>query len=105
MLLFGGAVGVKDSVVYNIGSQTDFAATLLTQLGIDASDFRFSKNLLADSVSQFAFFSNSVSALVATEQGGALYDIKGDSFTVDTNSFASNALKGWLQVVDSDIRR
>ncbi len=104
VILFGGAVGVKDSVVYEIGSQIDVAKTVLAQLGIDNSDFRFSKNLLADSISQFAYFCNSVSAFVATDQGGALYDIKGGRFAVDTNNYATETLKAWLQVVDTDIR-
>lgn len=104
VMLFGGAVSAKDSVVHGIGSQTDVAKTVLAQLNIDASDFRFSKNLFADSVSQFAYFSNTVSAFVATEQGNAIYDIKGGKFITDTNSYATESLKAWMQVVDSDIR-
>lgn len=104
VLLFGGAVGVKDSVVYSVGSQIDVAKTVLAQMNIDGSDFQFSKNLLADSVSQFAYFSNTVAAAVVTEHGNAIYDIKGGKTIIDTNSFATEALKAWLQVVDNDIR-
>lgn len=104
VLLFGGAVSVKDSVVYNIGSQVDVAKTVLEQLNIDTDDFRFSKNLLSDTVTDFAYFTNSVAALVATDKGNALYDIKGDKFVVDTCNIATEALKAWLQLVDADVR-
>jgi phosphoglycerol transferase MdoB-like AlkP superfamily enzyme len=58
-LLFFGAVikpefrGLK---VEKIGSQTDIATTLLTQLGIGRSEFTWSKDLLNKSSKDFAFF-------------------------------------------------
>jgi phosphoglycerol transferase MdoB-like AlkP superfamily enzyme len=58
-LLFFGAVikpefrGLK---VAKIGSQTDIAATLLGQLGIDRTEFTWSKDLLNASSKDFAFF-------------------------------------------------
>lgn len=59
-LLFYGDVispqyrGIQDSVT---ASQTDLAATLLGQLGIDYSDFRFSRNLFNPSSRRFAYYS------------------------------------------------
>ena len=41
----------------HIGSQTDIAATLLTQLNIPAKEFMWSKNLLNPYTKPFAFFS------------------------------------------------
>lgn len=41
----------------NVGSQSDVAATLLSQLKIDARDFTWSKNLLNPYTKPFAFFS------------------------------------------------
>ncbi|SFE28811.1 LTA synthase family protein [Thermophagus xiamenensis] len=55
MLWTGGAVAVKDTVIETVASQVDLAATLLNQLNIDASDFKFSKNILDESVNGFAF--------------------------------------------------
>lgn len=39
-------MNVQDSVVNTLGSQTDMVATLFAQLGMDASAFHYSKNLL-----------------------------------------------------------
>lgn len=103
--MFGGAVSVKDSVLYNIGSQVDVAETVLAQLNIPTDDFKFSKNLLADSVAQFAYFSHGVAAQVANSVGTTLYDIKGKEFQrQDSLNRGTEELKAWLQVVDDDIR-
>jgi phosphoglycerol transferase MdoB-like AlkP superfamily enzyme len=59
-LLFYGDV-IKDEYkgkkFDHLGSQTDIAATLLTQLGISATEFPWSKNLLNPYTKPFAFFS------------------------------------------------
>jgi phosphoglycerol transferase MdoB-like AlkP superfamily enzyme len=58
-LLFFGPVVKKEfkgQTIHHIGGQTDIANTLLTQLGMDASAFTWSKDLLNPSTKQFAFF-------------------------------------------------
>ena len=42
--------------ISHIGSQVDFSATVLPQLGIDATDFKWSKNLLNPKSPAFAFY-------------------------------------------------
>ncbi len=103
ILFTGGAVAVRDTVIYNIGSQIDLASTLLNQLGLDASGFRYSKNLLADSVTQFAFFSIPQSAGVVSEEGSAVMDLKGETWieAYTTNEEDKESVKAWLQVVDA----
>ena len=57
MLWTGGAL--KDSAQTNFtvpGSQTDFAATLLAQLGLQSKEFRFSRNLLSRPEPEFVYF-------------------------------------------------
>lgn len=55
MVWCGGAVrGAK--VVKDYGSQIDIAATLLGQMNIDYSDFKFSKNLANSSQYKFAYY-------------------------------------------------
>lgn len=56
MVWLGGALNVRDTVVYNYGSQIDLAATLLNQLNFDCSDYTFSKNILSKETSSFAFY-------------------------------------------------
>jgi phosphoglycerol transferase MdoB-like AlkP superfamily enzyme len=56
MIWLGGALAVQDTVISNLGSQTDLASTLLNQLGLPAEGFPFSKNLLAANYLPYAFF-------------------------------------------------
>ena len=55
MFWTGGAVRGHQEVSA-IGQQTDLAATLLTQLGLDASAFTFSHDMLSASAPHFAFY-------------------------------------------------
>jgi phosphoglycerol transferase MdoB-like AlkP superfamily enzyme len=56
MIWLGGALNVKDTVVQNLASQTDLAATLLSQLNLQTDEFKFSKNILSSSYVPYAFF-------------------------------------------------
>jgi phosphoglycerol transferase MdoB-like AlkP superfamily enzyme len=58
LLFFGPAVKpeFKGKVIHQIGGQTDIAATLLNQLGMDTKPFKWSKDLLNSTSKQFAFF-------------------------------------------------
>ncbi|MDR0575679.1 MAG: sulfatase-like hydrolase/transferase, partial [Tannerella sp.] len=56
MIWFGGAVG-KPAIISDYGSQNDLAATLLSQLQIDYSDFKFSKDMLDPQSRKFSFYS------------------------------------------------
>ncbi|MEP6597316.1 MAG: LTA synthase family protein, partial [Ginsengibacter sp.] len=56
LIFTGGALKLK-GVINNIGSQTDIATTILHQLGISATDFKWGKDLLDSSARQFAFYS------------------------------------------------
>ncbi|MBF9239593.1 LTA synthase family protein [Hymenobacter sp. BT683] len=57
-ILAGGALRpeARGKVVKTIGSQTDVAATLLRQLNLPASDFQWSRDLLARNPVPFAFY-------------------------------------------------
>ncbi|WP_164851182.1 LTA synthase family protein [Larkinella soli] len=56
MLWLGGALKAKPQVISRIGSQTDLAATLLRQLGMDASAFAWSRDLFNRQERPFAYF-------------------------------------------------
>lgn len=104
LVFSGGALSVKDSVVTTIGSQTDVAATLLGQLNIDASAYKYSRNLLADSVPQVAFYANPSSAGVVSLKGVTILDIQGNVF-LRGDSILSNCqgLKAYLQTIDRQL--
>lgn len=56
MIWLGGALNVRDTVIENLASQTDLAATLLSQLQISSDEFKFSKNILTSSYIPYSFF-------------------------------------------------
>ena len=56
MVWIGGAVKQAE-IISDYGSQNDLAATLLSQLRIDYSDFSFSKDMLNPSGRKFSFYS------------------------------------------------
>jgi hypothetical protein len=55
-LLTGGALKLTHTVNNSIGSQTDIAATILQQMGMNTDAFSWSKNLLDINAKQFAFY-------------------------------------------------
>lgn len=56
MIWLGGALNVNDTVISRMASQTDLAATLLSQLDINTDEFKFSKNILASAYVPYSFF-------------------------------------------------
>ena len=56
MLWVGGALNVHNMRVDKLGSQRDIAATLLSQLGMTTTAYKFSDNLLNPDKSNFAFY-------------------------------------------------
>lgn len=55
MFWMGGAIP-EHADISVLGQQTDLAATLLGQLGLEHSDFNFSKDLFDDQIGHYAFY-------------------------------------------------
>lgn len=56
MLWVGGALNCDSVRINKTGSQVDLASTLLSQLKVNTSRFKFSKNLLSDGFNPFAYY-------------------------------------------------
>ncbi len=56
MIWLGGALNVRDTIISKMASQTDLAATLLSQMQISTADFKFSRNILSNSYLPYSFF-------------------------------------------------
>ena len=56
MLWIGGALAVRDTVVSQLGIQTDLPRTLLSQLGLDPSAYPWSRNLFAPDLKAWSWF-------------------------------------------------
>lgn len=73
-LIWAGGAVKSPKVVSDFGSQNDLAATLLSQLNIPHSDFRFSKDMMNPKSNKFAFYSYVNGFSIADSTGIAIYD-------------------------------
>ena len=74
MRWLGGALNTDSLVVSSTGSQNDLAATLLYQLGISTKQFKFSKNLLSDGITPFAYFAFNDGFGFVTDSATVVFD-------------------------------
>lgn len=78
MLWLGGAVK-QPMVINQVMNQSDLAATLLAQLGIDHSEFNFSRNILSTTYTYpFAYWTFGGGFAFADSTGVTLVDINAD---------------------------
>ena len=91
LLMVGGAISTHRRIEA-IGSQQDIAATLLAQLGLQHSDFTFSKNLMDTLAPHFAFFTVPDAVGLVTDSGSVIYDCQSASIP-------------WKEGADSHLQR
>lgn len=107
LIMVGGALAQKGEVDV-IGSQQDFAATLLAQLGIDHSEFTFSKDMLDCSVPHYAFFTVPDAFGVITPHNQLIYDCQAQAVVYDEGSAPGENLlfgKAYLQNIYDDLSK
>jgi len=107
LIITGGAIA-KPMKIDAIGTQHDIAATLLGQLGIDHSDFTFSKNLMSSKTPKFAFFTVPDAYGVVTEENSLIYDNKSHKAVYNKGSkLGYNEKRGqaYLQKLYDDISK
>ena len=80
MLWMGGAVKAPLEVS-TYSSQCDLAATLLGQLNIDHSDFRFSKDIFDPASPHYAYWSYNNGFGITSDKGNVVYSCTGDKIT------------------------
>lgn len=108
MLWLGGAIK-EPMKIDKIMNQTDMAATLLGQLGLDHSMFTFSRDVLSESyVYPFAFYSSGSVFAFRDSTGVSAYDIKADCISYEEPSASEERLnrgKAILQSAYDDLGR
>ena len=101
MLWLGGAVK-QPMKIDKIMNQTDMAATLLGQLGLDYSMFPFSRNVLSESyVYPFAFYSSGSVFAFRDSTGVSAYDIKADCISYEEPSASEERLNRGKAILQS----
>ena len=106
MLWLGGAIK-EPMKIDKMMNQTDMAATLLGQLGLDHSMFPFSRDVLSESyVYPFAFYSSGSVFAFRDSTGVSAYDIKADCISYEAPSASDERLirgKAILQSAYDDL--
>lgn len=101
LIMTGGALA-RSGRDHTPGSQTDIAATLLSALGLDHSDFTFSRNLSAPCVPHSGFFADPEVAGFITEGDTAVLNLTTGHTTAGTTQSTDYA-KSILQTLYDDL--
>lgn len=101
MLWLGGAIK-EPMKVDKIMNQTDMAATLLGQLGLDHSMFPFSRNVLSDAYQYpFAFYSSGSVFAFRDSTGVSAYDIKANQVSYEEPSASEERMNRGKVILQS----
>jgi phosphoglycerol transferase MdoB-like AlkP superfamily enzyme len=107
MLWAGGALNVSGNVD-RICSQVDIAATLLSQMRIDASPFIFSRNIFDPRYEDFAFYDFPDGFGAINALGQVVYDCSSNAVVLQSGRQTDTLLvqgKAFLQKLYDDIER
>ena len=103
MLWLGGAIK-QAKQIDQYCSQSDFAATLLAQLGLPHGDFTMSRNILSEKPYEFGYYTFNNGFGVVTEHGGEIYDCNADKALCESEPSLIEAGKSILQTTYKIIR-
>jgi phosphoglycerol transferase MdoB-like AlkP superfamily enzyme len=106
LVMYGGALANKDTIINTIVNQTDLAPTLLDQMGINRDEFVFGKNIFAPDVQQktLYMFNNGFGYISDSLQ--FYYQRDPNDFTVLNGNMNQKALeegKAYLQMLYEDL--
>lgn len=97
-VMVGGALNRQHTSVDTPGSQTDIAATLLSALGIEYSDFPFSRDLLDRGKAHYGVFSETELFGIVDDSGLIIYNIGPNTFNPAITPEREEAAKAYLQL-------
>ena len=107
MLWLGGALNSSNRIS-KTGSQLDIAATLLTQIKLNDSQFTFSKNLLSSGTLPFAVYSFHNGFGYLDPQSEIIYDFDFNNYLKRDSSVSQESLvrgKAFMQMLFNDYNR
>lgn len=102
MVWAGGAIK-EPAEITEFGSQNHLAATLLGQLGIDYSDFKFSNNMLNPYEPHFAFYSYNGGFSMIDSLGSVIYDNNSNKVLHQQGEKLEDKAKAFFQMMYLDL--
>lgn len=104
LMLAGGALACKGVRIDTLTSQTDIAATLLGQMGLDHSEFTFSRDVLADTYREpFSFHTYNNGFVLTDRRGTTWFDNWSDSAVQGADPERERRGKAIIQTVYDDL--
>lgn len=105
MIWLGGALAGGPRTVEEYASQIDLAATLLAQMGVDHSDFAYSKDIFDPRLPKFGYYTFNEGFGVVTAGGSAVYDCTSSTVLEASDSTLLDVGRTLLQTTYVDIGR
>lgn len=103
LIITGGALAIS-GLNHSIGSQTDIAATISGMLGLDASSFKFSHDLLDPATPRYAFYSSKGQIGLVTPGGETIYDLEaGRPVRTSGDPTLTDKARSYLQTLYRDL--
>lgn len=99
LIITGGAVNLPPQVIDTASDQTAIAATILSALGLDSSDFTFSRDIFDPSRSHYAFFTEPGMAAFVSASDSAVINLDTNQPVFTSDSLALDRCKAILQTV------
>lgn len=104
MLWLGGAL--RDTMkVDTIASQIDLARTLLSQLDVDASEYKFSKNIFGKHSPKFAFYAFNEGFGMVKDSSISIYDCSVERALREKDTVLTRMGKAYLQSLFDDLSK
>lgn len=107
MVMVGGPIS-QPKRIDTVGMQVDLAATLLGMLGIDHSDFIYSKDILDEKAPHYAFLSCPNIFGMVNDENQLIFDYKAERIVVDEGPHKGANLdkaKAYIQKLYDDIAK
>lgn len=104
MIWLGGALR-EPMKVDTVASQIDLARTLLAQLQIEASEFKFSKNIFGKDSPKFAFYAFNDGFGMVNDSSLSIYDCGAEKVLCETDTLLTRKGKAYLQSLFDDLSK
>lgn len=98
IVMTGGAVRCPKQID-RLGSQIDLVPTLLCQMGLNAADFVFGKNIVDTTQQEFAFFAYNDGFGLIVPNDTVVVDAKSDRVMIGTNKELESSARAFVQRV------
>jgi phosphoglycerol transferase MdoB-like AlkP superfamily enzyme len=108
MIWLGGCLSETDTVIETFSSQIDIPATVLNQLNIESKDFKYSKNIFADSSVNYGFYTYNNGFAYITKDSRVIFNNVSKEVINKNDNYEENDLKtgkAILQMLTTDFDR